>query len=76
MTRFAAGIAWTFALTWAGNYVTLLTGLPAIVPAVVAVVMGAFVAADPLGRIWVHRSTRQALATMPSNPTVERIPEA
>lgn len=45
---------------WAGTYVTLFVGLPAIVTLPFAVAVGAFVVIDPLGRIWpqaIERTT-------------------
>jgi len=70
MKRIAAGLAWTLSIAWAGNYVALLTGLSMVFPAVVAVAIGAFVASDPLHRIW-PRSIPRPTPTAASTATVE-----
>jgi hypothetical protein len=76
MTRIAAGIAWTFSLMWVGNYVGMVTGVPVLIPALVAIAIGALVAADPLGRIWATAPKRQVPATASVSATSERVPQA
>lgn len=60
MKRLVAGPLWTLVVMWAGTYVSLYSGLPAIVNLPFAVAIGAVVVIDPMGRIWpraIKRST-------------------
>lgn len=65
MKRIGAGLAWTFVLMWAGNYVALYTGLPAFVTGFVAVAVGTFVATDPFRLIWPAAAARSVRPTTP-----------
>lgn len=58
MKRIAVGLTWTFLLMWAGNYVALLAGIPAVVTASIALAAGAFIAIDPVRQIWPKAQAR------------------
>jgi hypothetical protein len=58
MKRLVAGLIWALVVMWAGAYVTLYTGLPAMVNLPFGLAVGAFVVVDPMGRIWPRATER------------------
>ena len=73
MKRVLAGATWLFVLLWTGNYVSLATGLPTILPATIAAAFGIFVTLDPWGRIWEDREARPSPVTTESYTVSEAL---
>lgn len=48
MKRIVVGLLWTFLLMWAGNYLSLYTGLSPVLTAVSAVAVGTLIAIAPM----------------------------
>lgn len=76
MKRIAVGLTWAFLLMWAGNYVALYAGIPAIVTASVAVAIGIVIATDPLGLIWPKPLPRPVRPATSSGATTEHLSRA
>jgi hypothetical protein len=64
--RAVASLMWFFTAAWAWNYVSLMTGLPSLVGAVIGASLAFYVLVDPLHRVW---QVRDNLA--PALPTFE-----
>jgi hypothetical protein len=53
--RIASAVLWFLAIAWGFNYISLMTGAPAIIGLLLGAAIGSFVVIDPFHLIWSQR---------------------
>jgi len=67
MKRIAVGLLWALVLMWAGNYLSLLTGLSPSLMAFSAVAAGTLIAIAPVRLVQARAQARRAVAPATSS---------
>jgi hypothetical protein len=63
LKRCAAAAMWYVAALWGWNYVSLVSGLPSSIGLPIAFCLAAYVAVDPVGRLWSGQKASAAAST-------------